>query len=175
MNAARQSAQSDRRKGSGGSEDRPAPGASQATTVKGLGAMRERRLAREACTYPMSCRFLVVLMDQAAETIATTHGAVGVGLSRRRLGYGQLETTVRSARVVMHHEPPRGALQVASAEDQEVVEALPASRSHPSLGEGVRLGGPDRRLDDPDALGPDTSSKEPENFESRSRITNRTP
>jgi hypothetical protein len=75
----------------------------------------------------------------------------------------------------MHHELSQGSLQVVSVEDQEVVEALPACRSDPPLGEGVRLRGPDRRLDDSGPSVRNTSSKERENFESRSRIRNLTP
>ena len=39
---------------------------------------------------------------------------------------------MRPPRVVMPHELPKGSLQVASAEDQDVVEALPASLCSPS-------------------------------------------
>src|SRR6266540_5549116 len=53
----------------------------------------------------------------------------------------------------MAEELPKGSLQVASAEDQQMIQALPASCSHPSLGERVRLGCPDRRLDDLHAFG----------------------
>lgn len=109
----------------------------------------------EGCTYLASCCFPVVLMDQAAETIATTHGALAADLGRRRLGYGQLKAAVGSVRVVMRLELPKDSLQVASAENQEVVEALPPGRPHPSFGVGVSPRGSDRRLDNPYAFGPE--------------------
>ena len=42
---------------------------------------------------------------------------------------------------------------MVSAEDQDVVQAFPASSPDPSFREGVRPGGLDRRLGDPDVLG----------------------
>src|SRR6266508_6262030 len=72
---------------------------------------------------PASCRFPLVLVDQAAETIATTHAAVAAGLARRRLRYRQLEAAVGPARVVVRHELPQDSLQVGLAENQEVVQA----------------------------------------------------
>jgi hypothetical protein len=65
------------------------------------------------------------------------------------------QSPVRPLGVVMGSELPKDSLKVTSAEDQQVVEALPASRPHPPLGEGVRLRSPDRRLDDSDPLGPE--------------------
>ncbi len=64
-----------------------------------------------------------------------------------------MQSPVGPRRVVMAEELPKGSLQVASAEDKQMIQALPASRSHPSLGERVRLGCPDRRLDDLHAFG----------------------
>jgi len=62
---------------------------------------------------------------------------------------------VRPLAVVMGSELPKDSLEVTSAEDQHVVEALAASRLYPPLGERVRLRGLDRGLDDPDAFGPE--------------------
>jgi hypothetical protein len=61
----------------------------------------------------------------------------------------------RPLAVVMASELPKDSLKVAPAEDQHVVEALPACRPDPPLGEGVRLRAPDRRLDDFHPLGPE--------------------
>ena len=94
-------------------------------------------------------------MDQTSETITTTHGAAVSGPDQRRLGRGQRETTVRPVPVVMDRVLPQDSLEVAPAEDQEMVEALPAQGSHPSLGERVGLRCPDRCADDSDALGPE--------------------
>src|SRR6266545_1398106 len=55
----------------------------------------------------------------------------------------------------MTSELPEDPLKVTPAEDQHVVEALPACRPYPPLREGVCLRGPDRRLDDFHPLGPE--------------------
>src|SRR6266540_1518525 len=68
-------------------------------------------------------------------------------------GTAQREATVRPVRVVTQRVIPKGSFQVQSTQDQDVVEAFPACRSHPSLGERVRLWCSDRRLDDSDTLG----------------------
>jgi hypothetical protein len=55
----------------------------------------------------------------------------------------------------MPSELPKDSLKMASTKDQDVIETFPACRPDPPLGEGVRLRGPDWRLDDSDALGPE--------------------
>jgi hypothetical protein len=44
-------------------------------------------------------------------------------------------------------------LETTPTEDENSVEALPADAAHEPLGDRVRSRGPDRRPDDPDALG----------------------
>jgi hypothetical protein len=74
-------------------------------------------------------------------------------------------------RVVVLDVGAQDAKQLPAADDQEVVQALPAYGADPALGDGV---GVDRRADD---LGTDrtqTSSKARVNLRSRSRSRNRT-
>jgi hypothetical protein len=114
----------------------------------------------------------VVLVDQAAETITTTHIAVVAGLGRRRLRYCQLEAPVVSARVVMRRELLNDSLQVSSAEDEGPVQALGPERAHPSLQKALAFGA---RIGVRTMLMPSdrsTSSKGPENLLSRSWIRN---
>jgi hypothetical protein len=85
----------------------------------------------EGCTYHVSHRFPVVLVNQAAKPIAATHGAVGGELGRRRLRDCQLEAAVRPVPVVVRRELPEDSFQVAPAQDQEVVQALPGGPSSP--------------------------------------------
>ena len=59
---------------------------------------------------------------------------------------------MRPVGVVVRYVRVEHALEVASVEDQEPVEALGADGADEALGEGVRLRRPDRRLDDPDAF-----------------------
>jgi hypothetical protein len=63
---------------------------------------------------------------------------------------------------------------MASAEDQEMVEAVGAYGPYPPLRVGVRIGRPHRRPDPPDALGvEDLVEAASPNFESRSWISSR--
>jgi hypothetical protein len=55
----------------------------------------------------------------------------------------------------MASELQKESLEVPPAEDQQVVEALPACRPHPPFGERVRLRGPEGGADDPNAFGPE--------------------
>jgi hypothetical protein len=59
-----------------------------------------------------------------------------------------------AARRCVASELPKESLGVPSAEDQQVVEALPACRPHPLLSERVRLRRPDRSADDTAARSP---------------------
>ncbi len=47
---------------------------------------------------------------------------------------------------------PKDPFQVAPPLDQRPVQTLGPNGSHPPLGEGIRVRGPDRRADDPGAL-----------------------
>jgi hypothetical protein len=74
----------------------------------------------------------------------------------------------------MVSELSKDSLKVTSAEDQQVVEALPTCRPHPPLGERVRLRGADRRLDDSDALRSENLVERTGELRVPSRIRNRT-
>jgi hypothetical protein len=70
-----------------------------------------------------------------------------------RGGYGQAQSPMWPLLEVMRDVRLEHPLEVPRTVDQDVVEALTAHGLHEPLREGVRLGGPDRRSDDPDALG----------------------
>jgi NAD(P)-dependent dehydrogenase (short-subunit alcohol dehydrogenase family) len=65
-------------------------------------------------------------VDQTSETSPAMHGAAVPGLDQRRLGRGQRETRVRPVPVVMDRVLPQGSLEVAPAEDQEIVAVADA-------------------------------------------------
>ena len=80
----------------------------------------------------MSRCFSVVLVDQTAQTVPTSDRAVAGGIAHGPVRCGQIETTVRALGVVVLDKHPKGPAQVASADDQDVVEAFPANRPHPT-------------------------------------------
>jgi hypothetical protein len=80
-----------------------------------------------------------------------------------------------SLRHVVRDVGPEHSLEVPTTVDQDVVEALLAHGPHKALREGVRPRCPDRRSDDPDALGAEHRIEGPEYLASRSRSRNRTP
>ena len=61
---------------------------------------------------------------------------------------------------------------MSAPEDEEPIEALSTNGTHESLGECVGSRRSNRRLDDSDALGRNTSSKLEVNFVSLSRMRN---
>ena len=95
--------------------------------------------------------------------------------SRVGLGWWALaERPVGTVRVVVLGVLAEHDLEVAPSEDEYPVEALSPGGAHEPLGDGVGPRRPDRGLDDPDALCGEEASKDPVNFESRSRIRNLT-
>ena len=60
---------------------------------------------------------------------------------------------MRAVIVVVREVLGEDMLEIAPTEDENSVEALPADAAHEPLGDRVRSRGPDRRPDDPDALG----------------------
>ena len=116
-------------------------------------------------------------MDEAPEEIVPSNRRA-IGPSRNRFGPRlwrlQVETSMRPGLVVVSGVDPEDPLKVAPAEHHHPVQTLVPDRADPSLGERVRsrcrigvltMCTPSVRK---------TSSKGPENFESRSRIRNRT-
>ena len=61
---------------------------------------------------------------------------------------------MRSLVDVVRDVRPEHSFEVPTIVDQDVVEALAAHGPHEPLREGIRPRCPDRRSDDPDALGP---------------------
>ena len=59
---------------------------------------------------------------------------------------------MRPGLVVMGDVGPKDPLEVSSAEDQRLVQALGPDRSDPPFAEGVGIGGSDRREHDPYAI-----------------------
>ncbi len=58
-----------------------------------------------------------------------------------------------SLRYVVRNVGPEHSLEMPTTVDQDVVKALTAHGPHEPLCEGIRPRRPDRRSDDPDALG----------------------
>ena len=99
----------------------------------------------------------MVLVDEPAEQVppADTSGADG----NRFPSFGErgreVEPAMGPAAVVVGGIGPERPIQMTPTEDQRPVEALgPDPLDHP-LGVGIRVRGPDRREDHPDAFGTD--------------------
>jgi len=92
-------------------------------------------------------------MDQPAQSIDANDDTVTLILGDSRLRRLEREATVRSFCVVVAQILPQDPMQMALPEDQEMVQALAAHRSHEALGKGVRFRGADGSADDAQALG----------------------
>jgi hypothetical protein len=86
-----------------------------------------------------SCRAAMVLMDESAENVAAADLRPGYRLGTRS-GVGRLKVraAMRSDPVVVLRVRAEDALQVASTEDEDVVETLSSNGADPSLSERVR-------------------------------------
>lgn len=84
-------------------------------------------------------------MDQAAEAIVTNDAACGRD-RRRLIADGDRtalgETLMRATMVVVLQEVLEHPFQVSTAEDEQVVQQLPACGPHPALGKCIRPWGP---------------------------------
>src|SRR6266540_717209 len=88
---------------------------------------------RESCCTPM------VLMDESAENVVAADLRPGYRLGTRSgIGRLKVEAPMRSGPIVVLGVRAEDALQVAPAEDKDVVEAFSSNRADPSLGERVR-------------------------------------
>ena len=83
-------------------------------------------------------------MEQTAEQIASTQGASMIlpedGRPGGRIWWLQPKRPVGTVAVVMLDVDPKDLLEMASADDQQPVQALGADRTNPALRKGVRLG-----------------------------------
>jgi hypothetical protein len=100
-----------------------------------------------------SCCESVVFVDESAESGAALDLAGewwigGDGWVRRE----QRERSVRALAVVVGRVDAEGPLEVTAAQDQQPVEALGSDGADETLGVGVCLWRPDRRVDDLDAF-----------------------
>ena len=116
-------------------------------------------------------------MDEAPEEIVPSNPRA-TGVKRNRIGPRlwrlQVETSMGPGIVVVGSVSLEHSLEVAAPEYKDPVQALGPNRSHPPLGKRVRSWG---RIGVLMMFTPSvrkTSSKGPENFESRSRIRNPT-
>lgn len=115
-------------------------------------------------------------MDEAAQDVVPSHASRSAGRSgriRRRVRRPEVEPTVRAPRVVVNHVLAKHPLEVTATKDERPVEALAPDGSHPTLGEGVRLRGPERGEHHADAVGREDGVEAPGYLESRSRIRSR--
>jgi hypothetical protein len=87
-------------------------------------------------------------VKQTAEQVASTHGALVIlaedGQPGGRVWRLQPQRPVGTMSVVMLDVDLQDLLEVATADDQEPVEALGTDGAHPALRVGIRLGRPDR-------------------------------
>jgi hypothetical protein len=91
-------------------------------------------------------------MDQSAEQVTPTQPARDRSASllrnHRRHGWNVTKAPVRTALVVMLDVASQDASEVLAANDQQVVEALPAGRPNPTLSDGIGVGRLHRCADD---------------------------
>jgi len=113
----------------------------------------------------------VVLVNEVAENVSPTDvfGASCRWVEERRVRGSQIEPAMGTVGVVVLHVGVQDAIEMPTTQEERPVKELGSNRSHPSLSEGVGLWGSDRvRITfAPSVL--NTSSKERENFWSRSR------
>jgi hypothetical protein len=91
-----------------------------------------------------------LLVNEPAQDIAASDRGLGYHLGvGSRIGRAKLEAPMRPGSVVMLGVRAEDVLQVTTAEDQDVVEALSSSGADPALADAVRLrradGGSDMR------------------------------
>jgi hypothetical protein len=94
-------------------------------------------------------------MDQAAEHVPSFDRPGSPRNQRCPVAgrHGQVQTSMWSLRHVVSDVGLEHSLEVPTTVDQDVVKALLAHGPHKALREGIRPRCPDRRSDDPDALG----------------------
>jgi hypothetical protein len=100
-----------------------------------------------------------VFVDQSAEEVVSAEvlaRAARVGRDRlAAVGWQEAQRTMRPVLVVMPTVDAEHLLEVASAEDENAVEAVGAEGAHPAFGVGVGVWRLDGRPDHVDALGPE--------------------
>jgi hypothetical protein len=106
----------------------------------------------------MSCCGLVVLVNQAAETVSPPDGggdqdSTSVGLVVDNPWRAKRQASVRSLVVVVPHVLVEDSRKLASTSDQHPVQALLPDRPHPALGERACVRRLDGRRDGLDAVG----------------------
>jgi hypothetical protein len=115
-----------------------------------------------------------VLVDEAAEDIdAFDRPAADRGSGPER-GL-QLQTPMRSSRVVVHQVDRQDPVEMACGADPDPVQALRPDGAHPTLGVGIRARCPRRDLQDLDARRREHGVERRVNVASRSRTRNRNP
>src|ERR1035441_5656683 len=92
-------------------------------------------------------------MNKPAEPVSSLYAANSVELLVAEVGEGHLEVdaAVRALGVIVLHELPQHAVQVALAADQQPIEALSACCEHKPFRERVRVGSSNGGLDNSSA------------------------
>jgi hypothetical protein len=94
---------------------------------------------------------LSVLMEEAAEQVASVYNALVIlvqnGQLGRRVWRLQQQRPVGTVAVVVPDVDAKDLLEVAAPDDQQPVQALDPDRPHPALGVRVRPGCPHRRAE----------------------------
>jgi hypothetical protein len=123
-----------------------------------------------------SSRCRLVFMDQSAEEVTPTQPtrdrpAPGFR-DHWRHGRDVTKAAVRTALVVMLNVASQDANELVATDDQQLVQALPAHRADPALGDRVGVGRLHRCADDLGAVERQTSSNALVDLASRSRSRN---
>ena len=118
-----------------------------------------------------------VFMDEPAEPVAATNRGLVSPAERDDLqrsgGRSQPERAVRALAVVVVGLLPQDALELASAEYEQPVEALLPQGADEALGVRIGVWGPERRPDDRNPLGSEDFVEGSADFASRSWIRRR--
>jgi len=95
-----------------------------------------------------SCRAFV-LVNEPTEKISALDVPHDADLCGRHSTFGsqKVKSSMRPLLVVVLHVAPQNPIQVPGTEDQRPVQTVGAQRLHPALGEGIRVGRPDRCAD----------------------------
>ena len=116
-----------------------------------------RPMIPEGCTNPVpTCCRLIIFVQQPAKSISPTHPCVNgkrCFLELFSLRWLKLQRPVRSLPVVMANVDLEDALEVATGEDEQPVQALGPDGSDPSLTERVGTRCPDGSADHVEPLG----------------------
>src|SRR5260370_10807403 len=124
---------------------------------RGAGATESREIATQRAVYLR--RASVVIVQQSAQSFASSDGPVVVLRRWRRSEQSVVETLMVALKVIVLDECSDGAPQVPLAEQYELVQALALDRQHEPLGVGVQVRAVRRQPDALDTCGAEHVAK----------------